>query len=163
MGNVMILALKTVIALSLAGSVVVQAMVLPAAWTDLSDADVPAWGQITLISIAAAGVICMQVFAACVWRLLTLVRTGAVFSKASFGYINVIIGAFAVASALAMALAAVLAPGGIAPGFVGLVAGASLVLAGIALLVVVMRRLLVQAIARETEVRTLRSELDEVV
>lgn len=163
MGNVTILALKAVIALSLAGSIVVQVFLLPAVWNDLADGGVPTWGRVTLVSIAAAGVITMQVFAFCVWRLLTLVRRGAVFSDAAFGYINAIIAAFASASALALVLAVVLAPGGLAPGIVGLICGASLVLAGIALLMVVMRRLLAQAIARESEVRALRSELDEVV
>ena len=41
--------------------------------------------------------------------------------------------------------------------------GASLVLGGMALLVVVMKMLLRQAIEREDEARALRSELDEVV
>lgn len=163
MGNVMILALKAVIALSLAGSVVVQAVLLPATWNDLSNAGTPTWAQVSLVSIIAAAVVAMQVFAVCVWRLLTLVRKDAVFSEAAFGYINVIIGAFAAASVLAFALAVVLAPSGVAPGIVGLMCGASLVLAGIALLVMVMRRLLVQAIARDSEARALRSELDEVV
>ncbi|TRY17306.1 DUF2975 domain-containing protein [Tessaracoccus rhinocerotis] len=158
-----IVVLKVVIALSLAGSLVVQAMILPAAWGDLVDADVPTWARVALVSIAALGVLTMQVFAVCVWRLLTLVRRGSVFSEASFRYVNVIIGAFVTAAVLAFVLAVLLAPGGVAPGLVGLVSGAALVLAGIALLVAVMRRLLVQAIATESEARALRSELDEVV
>ena len=105
----------------------------------------------------------MQVFAVCIWRLLTLVRRGSVFSEASFRYVDVIVGAFAAASVLALALGVLLDPGGVAPGMVGLICGATLVLAGITLLVLVMRRLLRQAIEQAGEVRTLRSELDQVV
>ena len=163
MKSATILVLRVVIGLSLAGSLLVQAVILPLLWVDLADAGAPLWGRVILIVIAAAGVLTMQVFAVCVWRLLTLVRLGSVFSNASFRYIDVIIGAIAAAAVLAFALAVVLAPGDIAPGVVGLICGASLVLAGMALLVVVMRRMLVQAVERETEVQALRSELDEVV
>lgn len=163
MGNATIWALKAVIALSLIGSVAVQVMILPAVWRDMVDGGAPLWARVTLVGIAALGILSMQVFAVCVWRLLTLVRRGSVFSEAAFGYVNVIIATFAVASVICLVLAVVLAPGGAAPGLVGLICGASLVLAGIALLVVVMRRLLIQATARESEVRALRSELDEVV
>ncbi len=163
MGTALIVVLKVVIALSLAGSVVVQAGILPAVWNDLSDAGAPLWGRVTLVALAAAFVLTMQVFAVCVWRLLTLVRKGSVFSESAFVYVDVIIGAFATSSVLTFVLAVILAPGEVAPGVVGLICGASLVLAGIALLVAVMRSLLVQATARESEVRALRSELDEVV
>lgn len=163
MGTAVIVTLKAVIVISLIGSVVVQAGILPAVWRDLSDAAVPVWGRVLLVSVAAAFVVTMQVFAVCVWRLLTLVRRGSVFSPSAFGYVNVIIGTFAAASVLTFVLAVALVPGEAAPGVVGLICGASLVLAGIALLVTVMRSLLVQATARESEVRALRSELDEVV
>ncbi|MGL4254903.1 MAG: DUF2975 domain-containing protein, partial [Microbacterium sp.] len=69
MGNVTILALRIVIALALAGSVVVQVMIVPAIWNDLVDAS-PAT-RITVVSIVALGVVAMQVFAVCVWMLLT--------------------------------------------------------------------------------------------
>ncbi len=163
MGNAAIFILKGVIALSLVGSVGVQAMILPAAWKDLDDSGAPTPESVTLVALAGAVIVTMQVFAVCVWRLLTLVRTGAVFSSASFGYINVIIGAFAVAAALCFAFAVILAPGEAPPGLVGLFCGAALVLGGIALLVIIMRRLLDQAIERDAEARLLRSELDEVV
>ncbi len=163
MGTAVIVVLKVVIALTLAGSVVVQARIQPPVWNDLADAGAPLWGRVALVSLAAAFVLTMQVFAVCVWRLLTLVRKGSVFSESAFVYVDVVVGAFATSSVLTFVLAVILAPGEVAPGVVGLICGASLVLAGIALLVVVMRSLLVQATARESEVRALRSELDEVV
>ena len=158
-----IVVLKVVIALSLAGSLVVQFGLLAVVWVDMTDAGEPLWGRIVLVSIVALGVLTMQVFAVCVWKLLTLVRKGAVFSPVSFRYVNIMIGAFVAAAVLAFLMAVVLAPGEVAPGVVGLICGASLVLAGIALLVVVMRRLLVQAIAVETDAQQLRTELDGVI
>ena len=55
------------------------------------------------------GVVTMQVFAVCVWRLLTKVRTGSVFSPSSFLYVNIIVGAIAAAAALMFAMAVLLA------------------------------------------------------
>ena len=161
MGTVTIVLLRIVIALSLLGSVLVQTVIVPLMWADL--AGEPLWGRITLVVLAVLGVVTLQVFAVCVWQLLTLVRRGAVFSDAAFRYVDVVIGAIATASALTFILAVVLAPGEVAPGIVGLICGAALVLAGMALLVVVLRRLLAQAIDRENEARGLRSELDEVI
>lgn len=161
MKSATIVVLRGIIALSLAGSLLVQAVIVPALWSDLHGA--PRWARIALVTIAVLGVGTMQVFAVCVWRLLTLVRHGAVFSDAAFRYVDIIIGAIAAAAGLALALAVLLAPGAIAPGIVGLICGAALVLAGMALLVVVMRTLLAQAIAREREARNLRDELDGVI
>ena len=74
-----------------------------------------------------------------------------------------IIGAIAVSALLTFGLAVLLAPGGIAPGVIGLLCGAALVTAGVALVVVVMRSLLRQAVDREIEAQGLRSELDDVI
>ena len=156
-----ILLLKVVIALALAGSVLVQVMILPAVWRDLESEVL--WGRIAFVSIAALGVLSMQVFAVCVWMLLTRVRRGSIFQVSSFRFVDVIIGTIVAAAVLAFALAALLAPGEMAPGVVGLIAGAGLVLGGFALLVVVMKALLRQAIEREDEARTLRDELGEVI
>lgn len=156
-----ILVLQAVIALALAGSVLVQVMIVPAVWRDLEGEAL--WGRIALVSIAVLGVLTMQVFAVCVWMLLTKVRRGSIFQSASFRYVDVIVGAVAAAALLAFVLAALLAPGEVAPGMVALIGGAGLVLSGMALLVVVMKALLRQAIEREDEARTLRDELGEVI
>ena len=161
MGNVTIVVLKVVIALALLGSVAVQALIVPALWLDLAGEEL--WGRIAFVSIAALGILTMQVFAVSVWMLLTKVRRGSIFSASSFGCVNAIVASFAVAAVLALALAILLAPGSMAPGLVGLICGAALVLGGIALLVVVMKALLRQAIAREDEAQALRTELGEVI
>lgn len=156
-----LIALRVVIALALVGSVLVQTVIVPLLWIDLEGEVL--WGRIAVVTIAVLGVATMQVFAVCVWQLLTKVRRGSVFSTASFRYIDAIIGAVVAAAVLAFALAVVLAPGEMAPGIVGLICGAALVLGGMALLVVVMKRLLTQAIERDAEARTLRAELNEVI
>jgi hypothetical protein len=161
MGKTTIRVLRFVIASALAGSLVVQVMIIPGLWFDLQNEVL--WGRIMLVAFAVLSIVTMQVFAICVWQLLTKVRRGSVFSTSSFVYVNTIIWAISAASALAFVLAVLLAPGEAAPGIVGLVGGASLVLAGMALLVVVMKALLRQAIDREVEAQALRTELDQVV
>lgn len=156
-----ILLLKVVIALALAGSLLVQVMIIPAVWRDLEGEAM--WGRIAFVSIAVLGVLTMQIFAVCVWMLLTRVRRGSIFQPSSFRYVDVIVGTISAAAVLAFALAALLAPDEVAPGMVGLIGGAGLVLAGFALLVVVMKALLRQAIEREDEARTMRDELGEVI
>lgn len=161
MSRVTILVLQCIIAACLAGSLVVQVVLLPLVWADFEDEE--AWGRLVLVGALGLIILAIQVCAVCIWRLLGLVRRGTVFSTAAFRYVNVIICAVTAASALTFVLAVALAPGAAAPGLVGLLCGAALVLAGVALLVVVMRALLAQAIARDTEAKALKSELDEVV
>ena len=161
MARTTVVVLQAVIALALIGSVIVQALILPAIWVDLHE--VPLAARITFVTLLALEVVAMQVFAVCVWQLLTKVRTGSVFSASSFLYVNIIVGAIAAAAVVTFAIAVLLSLGETAPGLVGLVCGAALVLAGVALLVVVMKALLRQAIQRETEVVALRTELNEMI
>jgi hypothetical protein len=161
MGKYWILALRVIIALSLLGSLVVQTVIVPLFWQDLRGE--PLGVRVAVVVIVVLGVLTMQVFAVCVWQLLTMVRRGSVFSRAAFRYVDVIIGVVVVAAVDVFALACLLAAGETAPGLVGIVCGFALVLGGMALLVVVMRMLLTQAIAREVEARALRSELNEVI
>jgi hypothetical protein len=166
MGRLTVLALRIVLALALAGSLFVQAVMLPLLATDLEEdfgsdvADV----AVPVLLIIVLGIVTVQVTMVCVWRLLTMVRRGTVFSHGAFRYVDVVIGAVAAASLLLFALGVVLAPGEtVAPGVVLLVGGAALLVAGVALVVVVLRMLLAQAVARDTEAHHLQSELDEVI
>jgi hypothetical protein len=162
MGNLAVLALRVVLAIALAGSLFVQAVMLPLFWIDLDEA--PAWVRISLVVIVFLGIVTMQVTAVCVWRLSTMVRRGTVFSHAAFRYVDIVIGAIAVASVLTFGIAVVLAPGeAVAPGIVLLVCGASVIVAGVALIVLVLRMLLAQAVARDVEAQHLRAELNEVI
>jgi len=135
---------------------------VPLLWMDLDEA--PAAVRIPVVVIVVLGIVTLQVVALCVWRLLTMVRRGTVFSHAAFRYVDIIIGAVAAASVLTFGLAVTLAPGeAVAPGIVGLICGMSLVVAGVALVILVQRMLLAQAVARDSEAQHLQAELDEVI
>ena len=123
----------------LAGSVFVKAVIVPLLAVDMREVD--ALRRIPFLVVLV-----------CVWRLVTMVRRGTVFSHAAFRYVDVVIGAIAAAAVLVFALAVVLAPGeAVAPGVVLLVCGVALGVLGVALIVFVQRMLLAQA------------ELDEVI
>jgi DUF2975 family protein len=162
MGRLAVLALRIVLALALAGSLFVQVVMVPLMWIDLDDA--PGAVRVPVVVIVVLGIVTMQVTAVCIWRLLTMVRRGTVFSDAAFRYVDIIFGAIVAASVLVFAMAVTLAPGEeVAPGVVGLICGISLVAAGVALVVLVLRTLLAQAVARDAEAQHLQAELDEVI
>ncbi len=163
MGKLTILALRIVIAMVLAGSLFVQLWMVPLLSTDLAEAGAPDGPRIALLVIVVLGILCVQVVAVCVWRLLTMVRRGTVFSHGAFRFVDVIFGAIAAAAVLMFGIAVILAPGDIAPGVVMLICGAALMIGGVALLVLVLRTLLAQAVARDVEAAGLRAELDEVI
>src|SRR4029079_2941597 len=105
--------LRTVLVMVLAGSLFVQAVMVPLLAADLKEdfsAEI-AHVAAPLIVIAVLTIVTVQVTAVCVWRLLTMVRRGTVFSEAAFRYVDIIIGAAAAASVLMFALGVTLAPG----------------------------------------------------
>lgn len=161
MNSATIASLRIVIALCLAGSLVVQTVLVPLFWIDLEGEAL--WGRVALVVIAVLGILTMQVSAVCVWILLSMVRKGSVFSRASFRYVDIIFAAVATGAALLFLLAGLLVPGDMAPGVVALIGGLGLAAAGVALVVLVLRMLLAQAIDRDAEARELRSELSEVI
>ena len=165
MGRLTVGALRAVLAMTLAGSLIVQAVLVPLMAIDLEEADPDvAHLQVPFAVLMVLIILTAQVFVVCVWRLVTMVRRGTVFSDAAFQSVDLMIGVAVVASLLTFGLAIVLAPGeAVPPGMVFLVCGGSLLAAGIALVVLVMRTLLAQAISREVEAHELRAELDEVI
>jgi hypothetical protein len=165
MGRVMVVALRAVLAMTLAGSVFVQVVMVPLMAIDLEEADPNvAHLQVPFAVIMILGIVTVQVNVVCIWRLVTMVRRGTVFSPDAFRYVDVLVGAAAAATLLALALGVVLAPGdAVPPGMVLLIGGAAVVAAGVGLVVLVMRTLLAQAISRDVEAHELRAELDEVI
>jgi hypothetical protein len=166
MGKLTVLALRMVLAVALAGSLFVQAVMVPLLARDLREdfgsdvADVS--GPVIVITILS--IVTVQVTMVCVWRLLTMVRRGTVFSHAAFRYVDIVISAIAAASLLTFGLGVVLAPGeAVAPGMVLLIGGAAVLIAGVALVVLVQRMLLAQAVARDVEAHHLQAELNEVI
>jgi hypothetical protein len=165
MGTLTVLALRIVLATAFAGSLVAQAVIVPLVAVNL-DEFAPGLVDVRgpLVVIAILGVAAVQATMVAVWRLLTMARRGTVFSHAAFRYVDVVIGAVAAACVLTLALAVALAPGeAVAPGIVLLICGAAVMVAGMALIVLVMRQLLAQAVARDAEAHHLRAELDEVI
>jgi hypothetical protein len=165
MGNLTVLALRIVLAMVLAGSLFVQGVMVPLLAADLDGLDPDyAYLRTPLLAIVVLGIVTVQVTVVCVWRLLTMVRRGTVFSHAAFRYVDIIFGAVVVASLLTFALGVVLAPGdAVAPGIVLLIGGLGVMVAGGALIVLVLRMLLAQAVARDAEAVHLQAELDEVI
>ncbi len=165
MGTLTVLALRIVLAMVLAGSLFVQVVMVPLLAIDLEELSPDyAYLRAPLLLIAILGVVTIQVTLVCVWRLLTMVRRGTVFSHSAFRYVDVVIGAVAAASLITFVLAVLLAPGeAVPPGIVLLISGAGLLVAGVALIVLVLRMLLAQAVARDAEAQHLRAELDEVI
>lgn len=160
--------LRVVIAIALVGSLVVQGGMVALPWLDT---DRPPTGiGVSLVVIGVLGVLTLQLVAVCIWRLLDMVGRGTVFSHAAFRYVDIVIGAFATAAVLVFSVAVVArfanhaTPGDeVAPGLVGLVCGFALVVGGVALVVYVLRMLLAQAVALDSETKLLKSELDEVI
>ncbi|NED97806.1 DUF2975 domain-containing protein [Phytoactinopolyspora alkaliphila] len=165
MGKLTILALRIVMAMVLAGSLFVQAVMVPLLSADLEEAgQALADVRVPVVVITLLGIVTVQVTTVCVWRLLTMVRRGTVFSHAAFRYVDIVIGAVTAASLLTFGLAVTLAPGeAVAPGIVLLICGAAVIGAGIALIVLVLRMLLTQAVALDAEAHHLQAELAEVI
>ncbi|MEU1047717.1 DUF2975 domain-containing protein [Streptomyces sp. NPDC005897] len=163
MGKLTVLALRAVLVALLAGSVFVQTVMAVLLAVDVEDSALSG-RLVSILTIVVLGVVTAQVVLVCVWRLVTMVRRGTVFSHAAFRHVHLIIGAFLAASLLVFALGAVLAPGeAVAPGIVLLLGGAALAVFGVALVVLVLRMLLAQAVARDVEASRMRAELAEVI
>lgn len=156
-------ALRAVIVAGLVGLVFVQAVVLPLLAVDLDDIGFTAFERWRAVGLGIVGLATVEVALVCVWRLLTRVRRDTVFSRDSFRDVDVVIGCAVLAALLAFVLGWSLAPGETAPGVVLVVGFGGIAALGVALLVLVLRLLLAQAVALDTTATTLRAELDEVV
>ncbi|USQ84015.1 DUF2975 domain-containing protein [Streptomyces phaeoluteigriseus] len=165
MGKLTVLALRGVLVALLAGSVFLQAVMVPLLGRDLDEADTDlAYPPAAFLVTVILGIVTAQVVLVCVWRLVTMVRRGTVFSHAAFRYVHIVIGAFVAAALLMFTLGVLLAPGeAVAPGVVLLIGGAVMAILGVALVVLVLRMLLAQAVARDVEAAQLQAELAEVI
>jgi hypothetical protein len=163
MGKLAVRALRAVLAVVLTGTVLVQALMV---WALVSGSD-PEDGSLPLTAfrvITIAGLGTAQVALACVWRLVAMVRRGTVFSRAAFRYVDGIIGAIAAAALAWFAVTAVNAPGQRDdPGVTLIMGGIGVAILGVALIVLVLRMLLAQAVARDVEAAQMQAELDEVI
>ncbi|MEU4025067.1 DUF2975 domain-containing protein [Streptomyces anulatus] len=163
MGKLTVRALRAVLVVVFTGTVFVQALMV---WVLVSGSD-PEDGSLPLTPlrvITILGIGAAQVVLVCVWRLVTMVRRGTVFSHAAFRYVDVIIGAIVAAALVWFAVTALNAPGQRDdPGVSLIMGGIGVAVLGVALLVLVLRTLLAQAVARDVEATRMRAELDEVI
>jgi hypothetical protein len=161
MGKLTVGALRAVLVVVLAGTVFVQALMVWALATDPEDGSLP---LTPLRVITILGMVSVQVALVCVWRLVTMVRRGTVFSHAAFRYVDVVIGAIVAAALVWFAVTVLNAPGQRAdPGVTVIMGGIGVAILGVALLVLVLRMLLAQAVARDVEAAQMQAELDEVI
>ncbi|GGL04757.1 transporter [Sphaerisporangium melleum] len=165
MGKLTVLALRAVLVALLAGSVFVQTVMVPLLAIDMEDLSPDyAYLRTPFLVITVLGVVTAQVVLVCVWRLVTMVWRGTVFSHAAFRYVDIVIGAVVAAAVLTFALAVLLAPGEpVPPGIVLLICGGAVAILGVALVVLVLRMLLAQAVARDVEAAKMQAELEEVI
>ena len=161
MGKLTVRALRAVLVMVLAGTVLVQALMVWALATDPEDGSLP---LTPLRVITILGMVSVQVALVCVWRLVTMVRRGTVFSHAAFRYVDVVIGAIVAAALVWFAVTVLNAPGQRDdPGVTVIMGGVGVGILGVALIVLVLRMLLAQAVARDVEAAQLQAELDEVI
>ena len=163
MGKLTVSALRAVLAAVLAGTGFVQAGMV---WTLVSGSD-PEDGSLPLTAlrvITIVGMVTVQVAVVCVWQLVAMVRRGTVFSHAAFRYVDTVIGAIVAAALVWFAVTAINAPGQRDdPGVTLIMGGIGVAILGVALIVLLLRMLLAQAVARDTEAAQLQAELDEVI
>ncbi len=163
MGKQTMLALRAVLVVVLAGSVLIQAGMM---WVLLSGSD-PEDGSLPLTAlrvITILGMLSVQVALGCIWRLVTMVRRGTVFSHAAFRYVDGVIGAIVAAALVWFAVTFINAPDQRDdPGVTGIMAGIGVAILGVALIVYVPRMLLAQAVVRDVEAAQMQAELDEVI
>ncbi|MGW1726494.1 DUF2975 domain-containing protein [Streptomyces sp. NPDC002306] len=163
MGKMTVGALRAVLAMVFTGTVLVQVMMV---WVLVSGSD-PEDGSLPLTSlrvITILGLISVQVALVCVWRLVAMVRRGTVFSHAAFRYVDGVIGAIVAAALVWFAITAVNAPGQREdPGVTVIMGGIGVAILGVALIVLVLRMLLAQAVARDVEATRMQDELNEVI
>ncbi|MET9062570.1 DUF2975 domain-containing protein [Streptomyces antibioticus] len=163
MGKLTVRALRAVLAVVFTGTVFVQALMM---WVLVSGND-PEDGSLPLTALRVVtilGIGTVQVALVCVWRLVSMVRRGTVFSRAAFRYVDVIIGAIVAAALVWFTVTALNAPGQRDdPGVTLIMGGIGVAILGIALIVLVLRMLLAQAVARDVEATQMQAELDEVI
>jgi hypothetical protein len=156
MNRVLVVLLRLLLVIVFVVCLAVQVMAIPviagqAASRYPGYAHLAATYTVLWISVVA----CAQVALVCIWMLLGTVRRGVIFSPRAFVWVNGIIGAGVLATALAIGQAVLMFVSNSGPVWL-LLAIVAVVGAALTLVVVVMRSLLLLATA-------LQIELDEVV
>lgn len=163
MGNLTVRALRAVLAVVLTGTVLIQVLMVGTLITgnDPEDGSVP---LTAMRLMTVLGMVTVQVAFVSVWRLVTMVRRGTVFSDDAFRYVDIVIGAIVAAALVWFTVTAINAPDQREdPGVTLIMGGIGVAILGVALIVLVLRMLLAQAVARDVEATHLQAELNEVI
>ncbi|MFD5836299.1 DUF2975 domain-containing protein [Streptomyces collinus] len=163
MGKLTLCALRALLVVLLVGTVLVQTLMV---WTLVSGND-PEDGSLPLTPlrvITILGLVSAQIVLVCVWRLVTMVRRRTVFSPEAFRYVDAVIGAIVAAALAWFAVTILNAPGQRDdPGVTVIMGGVGLAILNVALIVLVLRMLLAQAVERDAEASQMRAELNDVI
>ncbi|MFD7308680.1 DUF2975 domain-containing protein [Promicromonospora sp. NPDC059942] len=160
--------LRVVIVLLVLGALLTQLVVLPdMAWTLQASYPEAAALRVPTLVVSAIGLVPLQAVLVCVWRLVGMARRDAVFSPSAFRWVDSMTWSAVVAAAVAVGLLVWLLvqtrDTGVPPGIFLTLVGCAVLAVGVALLVVVLRGLLVKAVAWKGEATALRAELAEVI
>jgi hypothetical protein len=162
-GKLTVAALRAVLVMVFVGTLFIQALMV---WVLVSGSD-PEDGTLPLTAfriVTIVGMVSVQVAVVCVGRLVAMVRRGTVFSHAAFRYVDGVIGAIVAVALLWFTVTAINAPGQRDdPGVTLIMGGIGVAILGVALIVLVLRMLLAQAVARDVEATQMQAELDEVI
>ncbi|MGW7351596.1 DUF2975 domain-containing protein [Streptomyces sp. NPDC054784] len=160
MNGAVVSTLRAGVALALLAGLFGQAVVIPTTAADEVDR-FPPYGpyELPYVTVAVLGVACVQVALVATWVLLGMVRRDALFTPRAFRWVDMIIGASAAATLLALGVTGHLLVADIPSpddgmellGALFTAAAGTGVGAGFALLVVVMRGLLHKATHLQTE------------
>jgi hypothetical protein len=151
MNRVLVVLLRLLLVIVFVVCLAVQVMAIPAI-AGQSASRYPGYAHLasTYTVLWICVVACAQVALVCIWMLLGKVRRGVIFSSRAFVWVNGIVGAGVLATALAIGQAVLLFANNSGPVWV-LLAVVAVVGAAFTLVVVVMRTLLLQATALQTE------------
>lgn len=153
-------ALLVILALLAAGVLFGQLRWIPAIADNELREDPSALTAVMLLSIAGIALgICAQLVLLAIARLVLMVRRDRIFDRRAFRWVDIITAACAIAAAVVLALLVMLeatdgdGSGELPPGIAALMLGAVLALDALALLMLVMKALLRQAVALDAELR----------
>ena len=132
--------------------VVFQVMSLPGQFRYMAQQDPEhAYLRWPATAVTVFWVLCTQVVIVCTWQLLTLVKNDRIFSEASVGWVNAIVGAIAAAWVVLVAVCLYVGFNADDPGLPLLLFLMVVGVTVLGLLMVVMRTLLLQATTLQTD------------
>ena len=143
--------LRGLLVLAFLAMVVLQVMSVPGTLAYNAEQSRDPFWHYPLLAVLEVELVCVQVVIVAIWKLLGMVRNDQIFSDAAFRWVDLIIGAMAVAWLVWAGLAAFVSLTSDDPGLPLMMAIMLLVGAVIGMLMVVMRALLRQATALRTD------------